>query len=143
MAEHIGLGATLKYAETDVTNASSFTTSNSTAISNIRSLTPPAAEVEDIDVTTLDSSGNAREFIPGLIDYGELSFVHEYDETERDTLQGFIRTQKSWLLTLPGDSTLYFQGYIKRIGIPEITHDGLVTDEFTIKIDGPVTFETA
>lgn len=138
----IGLGCSLKYAATSVTSAAGFTTSAATSVTYLRSLTPPVADAEDLDVTTLDSSGSAAEYTAGLIDNGEVGFRRLYDQTVSNTLRGLAGTTYSWLLSLPA-GTMYFQGYINRPTIPEITPGGLVEEEYSLKVSGGVTFATS
>jgi predicted secreted protein len=41
-------------------------------------ITPPSSEVDQVDVTHMQSPGRRREFIDGLIDSGECSFEMNY-----------------------------------------------------------------
>ncbi len=45
-----------------------------TELAEITNVTPPNAQVNDVEVTHMKSPGRAREFRPGLTDYGTATF---------------------------------------------------------------------
>ncbi len=51
------------------------------AVGSMLNITGPSETVDDIDVTSMDSTGSRREFISGLIDSGELTFDLVYVKT--------------------------------------------------------------
>jgi len=52
-----------------------------TTIGNIISITGPNQTRDSIDVSTMDSTSKWREFIPGMLDAGEVTFTCNYDGT--------------------------------------------------------------
>lgn len=53
-------------------------------IGEIISITPPNVSVDSIDVTTMDSTDSYRDFIPGLIDGGEVGFECKFYPGDED-----------------------------------------------------------
>lgn len=49
-----------------------------TPLDEVFDITPPASDVDQVDVTHMQSPGRRREFIDGLIDGGECSFQMNY-----------------------------------------------------------------
>ncbi|MFZ5719201.1 MAG: phage tail tube protein [Pseudomonadota bacterium] len=45
-----------------------------TELAEITNITPPSATINDVEVTHMKSPGRAREFKPGLTDYGTATF---------------------------------------------------------------------
>ena len=50
-----------------------------TKVAEVVNISGPNIETEDIDITSMDSSSGFRDFIPGLIDGGEISVDLVYD----------------------------------------------------------------
>ncbi len=57
-----------------LTNPTSFT-----AIGNVISITGPSQTRDAIDFSTMDSTSKFREFLPGMLDAGEITFDVNYD----------------------------------------------------------------
>jgi predicted secreted protein len=77
-----------------------------TAIAEIVSADGPSIEAEDIDVTTLDSTGGFKEFISGLKDGGtlDLSLLFTKGATQiglRADLEATPPTARNYRLTIP------------------------------------------
>jgi len=73
-AEH---GHASKLWATLITNPSSFT-----AIGNVISISGPSQTRDAIEKSTMDSTSKFREFIPGMLDAGEMTFDVNYDGSD-------------------------------------------------------------
>lgn len=67
-------GHDTKLYATVVTNPSSFT-----AIGNVISISGPSQTRDAIEISTMDSTSKFREFLPGMLDAGEITFDVNYD----------------------------------------------------------------
>lgn len=118
-----GTGATLSGATTG-------------AVGEIISVSGPGATATDIDITNFAST--AKEFIGGLVDWGEMTIGVIYESTLAQTLDGRVsQTSEVWTFTFSNTDTFTFTGYIKGLGI-ENPMDDTVTQEITIKLTGSV-----
>lgn len=110
-------------------------------LDEVKSVTPPNASVNDVEVTHMKSPGRAREFKPGLTDYGTWSFEGNWIIGSATDL--FIRAwraageTRSTRLTYPDGDTQTFpsypQGYELNAQIGEA-----MTSTFTGKVAGDV-----
>lgn len=130
MAKEIGFGSELTVT----------TTTAATAIGQIRSISGPNSQVNDVDTTTLDSSTNYRTFIPGLIDPGVVSIEVVSDPTSlvitrlKQYLEaGSVKTFNIYHNT--SANTAQFTAYVQGIG-QEIPLDDLITNTYTFKLTG-------
>lgn len=104
------------------------------------SLDGPESSTDDIDVSHRDGDGH-REFLPGMIDDGEVSFEAVFDpavhmeliEAQQDREVG------NWRLTFPDTTTCTFPGYVKTVGITSPMNDKLSAD-ITLKVSGKPTW---
>ena len=135
MAQTIGHGFVLAYA--DAGTSTSYTT-----IADVKSITMPSMEVNDVDVTNLDSANYTMEFKPGLINPGELTFTVSYDESQSNTLYGLLRAEKKFRVTATDSATYAVNGYIKQFGFPQVESESELTNELTIKVNGAPTVTT-
>jgi predicted secreted protein len=118
---------------------------NSVAVAEVNSITGPGMTRATIDVTSLDSSGGYREFIPGFRDGGEISLnmnfsLDSYDDLKLDYES---ETVQSYSIVL-GDTnatTFSFSGYVTSISLA-VPLDDKVTSDVTIKISGTVTLDS-
>lgn len=67
MAATLAYGSTLEVETTAGSNTF-------TAIANITSVTKPNASVDEVETTTMESPNRAKQFEPGLTDYGSISY---------------------------------------------------------------------
>ncbi len=126
----------------------SIATSSGATIGQIRSISGPATDVNDVDVTTLDSTDNWRDFLPGLVDPGEVTLGLAYgnDVVTHTLLATRHSARTSATYTLTHGSTAWsantqaFTGYVKSLG-QEIPLDDLVTLDVTFKLSGSAGFK--
>lgn len=116
-----------------------------TTIAELTSIGVSGPTVETIDVTNHDSPSAYREFIPSLIDSGELTF--EANWVPSNAVQAQVRTdmvartRRLFQLVYPTSpaKTHSFAGYITAFNVGNATVDDKLTVSGTIKIDGPIT----
>ncbi|MCK9281385.1 MAG: phage tail tube protein [Melioribacteraceae bacterium] len=127
-----------------VFNRATADTSNPTfaAIAEINSISGPNLSRDTIDVTSLDSTGGYREFIPGFRDGGEISLDMNFTHDGFADLKADFEMEGVWdyqIVFANTDVTTFdFAGIITAIGIA-VPMDDKVTASVTIKISGPVT----
>ena len=144
--EH-GQGAKLLYGT--VTNPTSWT-----AIGNIMSITGPSQTRDPIDISTMESTSKFREFLPGMLDAGEVTMDINYDGSasgEANALNGTagIFTASAYTFGVSfGDGTntvvtnnsyWYSGGFMTALG-HAIPFDDKITQPITIKFTGVRTY---
>ena len=137
---NIGYGVTLA-----VSDAAPAVTPVNT-IGQITNFTPPSATRDIIDVTSSDSPNFAREFIAGLIDFGEASAEINWDlGTPSDLLLKSLlteRTPRTWRATFSQYTparTLTFTAFLTGYE-PDAPLEDKMTATITLKVTGdPVT----
>lgn len=125
-------------------------TFNSIDIANIRNISGPDASKEEVDVTDHDST--AREFIPGLKDYGTLTLECNYNPNDpgqqalRANFEGTSQTGVECVLTPPaaasssGTLTLTFNAFVQTMPTEFPGTDvAPATRTFTLRLTGAVT----
>lgn len=110
-----------------------------TTIANTTSIEGPGIEREDIDVTAHDTENNYMEFVPGLVDGGEVEIEVNYDPAEHDSLVAdFDDTDaRNWRLVFPDpDATTWsFSGFLTEF-TPEAPYDDKLAASITLKVTG-------
>ena len=123
---------------------------NTTTIGNVLNIGGPDQTRDVIDITTMDSANLRREFIPGLIDPGEITFDVNYDGTAAGTANDLhnlqTATAMTWKITF-NDSTVETSkssfsntGFMTNLGF-QIPFDDKVTQSVTVKMTGTPTYE--
>lgn len=116
-------------------------------IPETRGIALPESEVDYQDVTSLDSAGGVREFIPGLTDPGEISIPCNYT-TALYTLAAQYRVNKTLMhfrTTLPlepGQTTgdvFVFRGYVNPVIEQNEVGDPIGLG-LTIRVSGQPTY---
>ena len=126
MAGNKGYGTTLAGATTGT-------------VGSIMNITGPTEAADDIEVTSMDSTNSRKEFIPGLVDSGELTFDLIYVAAEYNQDQTDIGTAQVWTITMSdaGNTTIVGTGYIKANSLA-IPYDDKVVQNVTIKYTGDI-----
>lgn len=136
MSGEIGYGVTL--AVGDAYPAVTPTTT----IGNVTNVTPPNPTRDIVDVTSASSPNMAREFIAGLIDYGEASIEVNWNPGDAaDVLMRAVALERSprtyrltWTQMNP-DVTCTFQAFLT--GFERSTPmDDKMTGTLTLKVTG-------
>jgi predicted secreted protein len=125
---------------------------NSTVLAQIRDITGPGSEADDIDVSNTDSTNRRREFIAGMVDEGEVEFDLVYVKAQASVLKALVGGPTGTSVTDSFEielsdrtntsgtgSVIAFGGYVKALGF-EAPFEDKVTNTATIKLSGEVTF---
>ncbi len=114
-----------------------------TTIGNIQSITGPNQTRDSIDVSTMDSVNKWREFIPGRLDAGEITFTVNYDGasggTANDLNTKLTAVASTILVTFPDTSSFSCSGFVTGLG-HAIPFDDKITQDITIKLTGVPTY---
>lgn len=132
-----GFGTLLKRG--DGTSNETFTT-----VAEVVNISGPGESLELIDATHMESPSSYREYIPSLLDSGEVTFDMNFLPNDanqsglRTDLTG--RTKRNWQLvfTDSNTTTYSFAGYVTSIE-PSAQIDDKLSASATIKVTGPVT----
>jgi len=111
-------------------------------IAEINSISGPSMTREQIDVTSLDSTGGYREFIAGFRDAGTISLSMNFTRSTYELMQGDFEDDdnQNYEIVLPDDelTSIEFEGIVTEMPL-SITADDKVTVDVTIKISGEIT----
>lgn len=100
-------------------------------------------ENSEIDVTTLDSAGNFKEYIAGFKDGGELSFSGIVkNDTFLEDLYTLVNSQDvcQWKITTADGAAYWFAGYLKTAKEGEATPESVRTFNASIRITGAIVY---
>lgn len=118
-----------------------FNAKNIGALTSIGEITPDS---EELDATTLDSTGGYREFLQGFKDSGEVTLSGYYDKADvgqQELITGYgTGDVDPVVITFPnsaGGAT--FNAYVKSFTIGSADVDGIVGFGATLRISGAVT----
>ena len=97
-------------------------------------------DVEDIETTSHDSTGQWREYIGGLKDGGELSFELNFDPALHGTLLALVGVTREMQIVMPAgvDDIVDFEGHIKSLSAAA-PYDDKLSASASIKVSDPVT----
>lgn len=112
----------------------------------VRDVSGPNLSLDTIEVTTHASTGGWREFIPGLLDGGDVTldlFLDVASATQGNST-GILseitgRTVEGFRITWPDASTAVFNALVTSWQ-PGAVVDGAMTGSVTLKVTGAVTF---
>ena len=114
---------------------------NNVAVAEVNSITGPNATRNQIDVTSLDSTGGYKEYIGGFRDGGEVSLNMNFTKASYGQMQNDFEDDalQSYSVVLPDTSatTLTFDAFVQNLGFA-IPTDDKVTADVTLKVSGPV-----
>lgn len=107
------------------------------AIAEVTNISGPGFTRDLIEVTSLDSTGGWREFIPGFRDGGNLVLSMNYT---REGLDEFLADFESddvgiYEVVLPDGTSIEFEGFVQEFPLT-IPTDAQITMEVTIKVSG-------
>lgn len=114
-------------------------------IGALSSIGEVSLDSDEIDVTTLDSTGGYREFLQGFKDSGEISCSGYHDGS---AAQGVVRTLYEsgasgyWWITFPDKTAVIFTAYVKGYQAGAFEVDGAVGFGLTLRITGLVQIIT-
>ena len=113
-----------------------------TAIGNVKSFSGFDGQASELDRTNFAST--AKEFVLGLVDYGQFSFDVDYDFADAGQA-AVLAAQSSGLiknfkLTLPDTHTASFTAYVKRLPTAGGVDQIVKRSGATLRISGAVTW---
>lgn len=116
-----------------------------TTIAEVKDISGPPQTMDTEEVTNHDSAG-WKEYIPTLLDAGDISFDVNYTADPSQTslrtdMQN--RTKRNFQIVMPNTpaETLAFSGYVTNYSY-SFPVSGAATGSITIKVTGPVTSTT-
>lgn len=119
---------------------------DNTLIADLTSIGEIGVESDEIDVTTLDSTGGYKEFIAGFKDAGEVAlagFVKSESNMEDMLALAEAQTVEDWKITFTSGSTWEFSGFVKMWKEAESTVDGVRGFTGSIRVSGAVSYTAA
>jgi len=124
---------------------------STTTIGNITSISGPDMSRDSIDKSSMDSTSKWREFIPGMLDSGEVTVEVNYDGADSGTANDLdvkkTATALTWIINF-GDSTTTSEtnssnfsasGFITGLGYA-IPFDDKISQSVTLKFTGSPTY---
>jgi hypothetical protein len=128
------------------------TATNFVDVAYIQNYNGPSRSRAEIDVTTIDSPGCAREFDPGLKDFGTLDLNLLFNPITQATHEAILddfddEVTRFWRVKLDGDAgatyTESFKAFVSTLSGAQVTADGDVTQAVTLKATGDAARVTA
>lgn len=116
------------------------------ALAEVKSITPPSADVDQVEVTHMQSPDRYREFISGLIDSGEASFEMNFIPGSTSDLRIFEllnlpvgqSRRRVCKISFPNGRVWTFNAEV--VGYePTVPFDDVMTATVTLKVSGGVT----
>lgn len=108
-------------------------------IADLTSIGEIGVESDEVDVTTLDSTGGYKQFIAGFKDAGEVSLEGIIkSEDAMDSMIALAESQavEEWTIETPSGSTWVFDGFVKMFKEGEATVDGVRTFSGSVRVSG-------
>ena len=131
---------------TTLTKKKSGSESTDLVISGLTSIGEVGVESDEIDVTTLSSTGGFKEFIAGFKDAGEVSLAgYISDEKQVEALLTLASSQsiEKWTITTPNGATWKFDAFVKSFKESEATIDGVRGFSASLRISGEPVYTEA
>ena len=99
-------------------------------------LETPTTEVGEIKITNNDSPANSHEYIPGMIEPGEMEFEIIYFKTMHEALLSLAGNNLIYWFkeTFPDGTISTFPGFFKSVGIATKTEDEAMKGKIKIKL---------
>lgn len=129
----VGYGSTLAFSLLGTTY---------TDIAQTVDLTGPEPEVGEVGITNNDSPDNTKEYIPGMIEPGEIEFEVVYTKTQAAALYALFGDGNVyfWRETYPDGSKWEFKGFLNAFGTEAPTEDEAIRNTVGIKVTNKPTF---
>lgn len=116
-------------------------------VGKLTSVSEIEPEAEEVDVTTLESTGGYREYIQGFRDSGEVSLEGYHDAGDagqKAVRSAFASGAKcEFEVGFPDGTKAAFSGFIKKHSIGSAEVDGAIGFGAVIRVSGPVTVTEA
>ncbi len=131
---------------TTLTKTKSGSEQTDLVIADLTSIGEVGVESDEIDVTTLDTTGGYKEFIGGFKDAGEMSLAGIIKtETAMEAMIALAESQEveEWTVESSNGSTWVFDGFVKSFKESEATVDGVRGFTGSIRISGAPVYTGA
>lgn len=114
-----------------------------TDIKGLTDINLNGADLPTIDITTHDST--AREYVPGLKDYGTLEISGKFDPADggQDALRAAVGTSAAFVVTLPNGTTTISFSALAGPCSETMSLDGTVDFSCSCKLTGDKTYSAA
>ena len=123
---------------------------NSQTVAGLTAINGIEINTDMLDVTTHQSANYYKEFIPGLIEAGDVVIEGQFDYTDTTGQQALLtdqnsRTSRTGVITFPAatGATWTFTAYVKSTKLGDNVIDGKIPFTATLKITGKPTFAVA
>lgn len=136
-ARAMGTSLTLKHSGSEQAD---------TVMGSLLSIGGVSVEVEERDITTLDSPDGADEFEAGKTTAGELQISGLIKKTaDEQNIAKFYallwaKETREWVITYPSGATWDFNAFVKSFEMGEANVDGNVEFTSTLKLSGRPTY---
>jgi hypothetical protein len=107
---------------------------NNIIVAQVVDVTPPNVRVDDIDISNMDSPDQAKEYVAGWLDGGEVEITLQMT-TEANALYAQIGLTQDFGIQFQDGTGWTWSGYIKAFG-HETEREGVVTNTVTVKVSG-------
>ena len=132
---------------TTLTKTMSGSETEDLVLASLVSIGEQSTASEEIESTTLDSTGGFREFIQGLKDAGSVEVMaNNVFDGQATILQALFNagTTEEWVEAYPNAAgTLTYNAYMSALTFGEATTDGLATVSFTLRLTGAPVYAEA
>jgi predicted secreted protein len=116
------------------------------ALAEVKSITPPSIDVDQVEVTHMQSPNRFREYISGLLDGGEASFEMNFipGSTSDDRLFELLNLptgvsrRRACRISYPNGVTWSFNAEVTGYE-PDVPFDDAMTATVTLKVTGSIT----
>lgn len=114
-------------------------------VAGIKDLTAPQREAATQDASTFDSADAHREYVVGMIDSGQVSFMVNYDPDRDETFEEILeaRAVRVWQVEYGPSSAptkrRQFSAFVTGFAPGSATVDGLLEATVTLRTTGKVT----
>ncbi|MCL2631517.1 MAG: phage tail tube protein [Coriobacteriia bacterium] len=132
----------VKAMGTSLTKKMNGTETTDWVVGSLTSIGEIGIEISEEDITTLDSPDQAKEYLPGDIDAGELSITgiikKADDEQTVVKMTTLIKNSavEEWTVKFPSGAKWDFKAFVKSFKTDEASTDGMVGFSGTLRISG-------
>lgn len=123
---------------------------NSVVVAGLTAVNGVNVMADMLDASTLASADYYKEYLPGMIDAGEISLEGLFDYTDTTGQHALLtdmnsRTSRTWLITFPTSTggTWTGSGYISNVYIGPANKYGLIPFAASIRPTGKPTFSVS
>lgn len=115
-------------------------------VGSLTSIGEIGVEIDEIDITTLDSPNGAKEFMAGDMDAGECAIAgyikKKSDEATVTKMMSLIQSgsTEDWEVGFPSGAKWAFKAFVKSFKTTEETTDGLIGFSGSLRISGLPTY---